>query len=606
MSTAVSVRIGAGGTGQTNHDLRIGPQPDYVDQSRSHLNRLVVTYQNRTWLRDEWQRIRDENGITRKMRKDQCLDYAGIITFGHQAQAIFERLNETTQDVAYLEVAEAIAERLNTTVTGLVVHCDETAPHAHFKLLGIDRDGRPLSYKLKRGMLASFQTLAAELIAQHAPEITRGKRKVDRIADGDPLWKIVNRSVAELHHDLPLEYAAKTEELEAKISQLAARLEKNERLAARALEKVAANEDRAEKAAKNAEIYERRALAARAELEAAQRALNNLNDASRAVVKKEEERLKLLREQQALAQNEARKARTEAAERLEAIEQKSSDLATREHAIAKTEAVLVRREELLARGAKNLQSALNMALDGTHDREITEADMPDDPGKFAVLRKFAPDGRPTRGWRAKFWSLNYSDTGAPVSEQHLPAKIRDSLSQAFDRVAAWAKEIAAQLTAREQKLAQAEQTVALKLQNAEKAAATLAEKAKKQALDSVYGQITAAHAQATQKASQIIEEATEKAAKIDTGVVRKQAISAFALLRDTLRNAVGEAGYTVIAQQFERQWAQHPDNQKLKADFRLPPNHPSDEPMEFDPDMFPPIPREHDDAYRFNSGPSGP
>ena len=506
-------------------------------------------------------------------------------------------------------LVEQIAERLNTTVTGLVVHCDESAPHAHFKLLGIDRDGRPLSYKLKRGMLASFQTLAAELIAQHAPEITRGKRKLDCIADGDPLWKIINRSVAELHHDLPLEYAAKIEELEAKISQLAAKFEKNERLAARALEKVAANEGRAEKAAKNAEIYERRAIAARAELEAAQRSLNNLHDASRAAVKKEEERLKMLREQQALAQNEARKARTEAAERLEAIEQKSSDLATREHAIAKTEAVLARREEWVARGAKNLQSALTMALDGTHDREITEADMPTDPGKTAVLRKFAPNGRPTRGWRLRFWSLHYSDTGAPVSEQHLPAKIRDSLSQAFDRIAVWAKEIAAQaaqLTAREQKLAQAEQTLALKLQNAEKAAATLAEKAKKEALDSIYRQIMTAHAQATQKASKIIEEATEKAAKIDTGVVRKQALSAFALLRDTVRNAVGETGYTAIANQFERQWAQHPDNQTLKADFRLPPNHPADEQMEFDPDMYPPIPREHDDAYRFNSGPSGP
>ncbi|TQM94901.1 plasmid recombination protein [Roseinatronobacter monicus] len=435
MSTAVSLRFGPGGTGQTNHDLRIGPQPAYVDQSRSHLNRLIVEYQDRTWLRSEWQRIREENGITRKIRKDQCLDYAGIITFGHQAQAIFEQLDETTQDVAYLEVVEAIAARLNTTVTGLVVHCDETAPHAHFKLLGIDYNGRPLSHKLKRGMLASFQTIAAELIARHAPEITRGKRKLERIADGDPLWKIVNRSVAELHRDLPFEYAEKTAELEAKISQLTSKLDKNERLAARALEKVAANEGRAEQAEKNAEIYERRALAARQELESAQRTLNNLHDCSRATIKKEEERLKLLREEQALAQNEARKARTQAAERLEAIKQTGTDLTTREHAIAKTEAVLVKREEWVARGAKNLQSALEKVIDGTHDREITEAEMPTDPGKAAVLRKFAPNGRPTRGWRAKFWSLHYSNTGAPVSEQHLPVKIRDSLVLRFTRFA---------------------------------------------------------------------------------------------------------------------------------------------------------------------------
>ncbi|WP_142083996.1 hypothetical protein [Roseinatronobacter monicus] len=155
-------------------------------------------------------------------------------------------------------------------------------------------------------------------------------------------------------------------------------------------------------------------------------------------------------------------------------------------------------------------------------------------------------------------------------------------------------------------MAQAEQAVALRLQDAEKAAAALAEKAKKDALDSVYGQIMAAHGQATEKAGQIIKEANEKAAQIDTGVVRKQALSAFELLRDTVCKAVGEIDYTAIAQQFERQWAHHPDNQKLKADFRLPPNQLTDEPMEFDPDIYPPIPREHDDAYRFNSGPSGP
>lgn len=147
-------------------------------------------------------------------------------------------------------------------------------------------------------------------------------------------------------------------------------------------------------------------------------------------------------------------------ERQKALNRREDALKAREAAVEACEAALTRQEEWLTRGAGNLQVAMRMAVSGQHDREITPADMVDEPAKFDVLQKSAPDGRPTWGWRCRFWSLCYSDSGEPVAERHLSVKVRATLSKAFDRVAAWAGEIAAQagkLATREQKVAQAEQ-----------------------------------------------------------------------------------------------------------------------------------------------------
>lgn len=555
MSSAASCRIGAGGAGQANHDLRIGPQPQYVDLEKSHLNRLLIAYRDKHWLREEWLRIRAAHGKTGKLRKDQNLDYAGIITFGHDAQPIFSALTIEAQDAAYRELALAIAEKLNTVVTGLVVHCDESAPHAHFKFLGIDRDGRPLSYKLKAGMLAQIQNLTAEVMGCHAPGITRGKKKLDRIKDGDDPAKIWHRSVAELQYDMPREHAEKR----AALDELGKKIALNEERAAKARAKAEASEADAERALKRAETYERRAEKARQELEVAQRTLDNL--------------------------------------------------AAREDALARSEDAMGRREEWLARGANNLEVAMRMAASGQHDRELTAADMAEALEQFKVLRQAAPEGRPTWGWRCRFWSLHYSNTGQPVSEQHLSAKLRDALTKAFDRVAAWAGNVAAQaaqLTAREQKVAQAEKAADECLRNASRKATIMAEKARMEALDEVYAQSLVSHREAIEHAAFIIARATEKAAAIDPGMVRQQAISAFNVLRDIVQASVGGAMCTTIGERFDAAWARHPDNRKLKADYHLPPSYPVEEPYSFDPEMYPPSPGEHDEDYRPSLGPSGP
>lgn len=275
--------------GQRAHDLRIGPQPGYVDISRTYLNRILITPETGTFLRKTCERRRSLRPTVRAMKSSAAVGVAGIITFGHAAQNIFKTLTQDQQDTAYRKTAEAIAKRLNTTLTGLVVHSDESAPHAHFQLPAYDLTGHPISETAKRDVLRDLQTITGEIMGRHAPGIERGWSKLDRLKAGATPAEVVNRSVAQLHDELPLEIAAK----EAKLAELEAKIEKNERLAARALEKAATNEGNAEKALKNAALYEQRAEKARQERNAEEHALSSLQLDRR----KEEEQLEKLHEE---------------------------------------------------------------------------------------------------------------------------------------------------------------------------------------------------------------------------------------------------------------------------------------------------------------------
>jgi hypothetical protein len=260
--------------GQRAHDLRIGPQPDYVDAARSHLNRVLIEPQTGTQLRKVCEDRRKLRTTARAMKSSAAVGMAGIITFGHEAQKIFETLTIEQQDAAYRETAEAIAARLNTTLTGLVAHGDESAPHAHFQLPAYDLTGHPISEIAKRGALRDLQTITAEVMGRHAPGIERGRSKVDRLMAGASPAEVVNRSVAQLHDDLPAEIAAK----EAQLGEVQVKLQTNLDRLAKAREEAAAEGDKAEKARKRAEVYEARAQKAQAELDEITAELNRLRE----------------------------------------------------------------------------------------------------------------------------------------------------------------------------------------------------------------------------------------------------------------------------------------------------------------------------------------
>ena len=267
---AVSVNIQPSSGGQTAHDLRIGPQPEYVDQTRSHLNRVMIEPLRNNELRDEWQAVKKVVGKTGKIRSNQNLAYAGVVTFGIEAQTIFAALSDEEQEAALRELCEKIATRFNTRLTGLVIHLDESALHAHFQLRGIADDGTMLSQTVKRAALREVQTLAAEVMGKHAPGIERGKTIQTRLDEGEDYAATIRRSVKQLHADLPEEIAAK----EGELAEVQAKLDKNAALLTKAqadLEKAVAQNGaesaKAEKIRKRAATYEKRATDAQTQLD---------------------------------------------------------------------------------------------------------------------------------------------------------------------------------------------------------------------------------------------------------------------------------------------------------------------------------------------------
>lgn len=260
---AVSTRLEPSAAGQRAHDLRLGPQPEYVDATRSHLNRVLVEPMTNNQLRDAWERVKRAVDKKGKLRSNQNLSYAGIITFGTEAQTIFGALTTEQQDAAFRDLGERIAAKLSTALTGLVVHLDESALHAHFQIRGIADDGTMLSQKLKRAALREVQDLAAEVMARHAPGVERGKAIKTRLDEGEDYAATVRRSVKQLHADLPAEIAAK----EAELADVRAKLQTNLDRLAKTKQDATAEDQKAEKARKRASTYEGRVQNAQTELD---------------------------------------------------------------------------------------------------------------------------------------------------------------------------------------------------------------------------------------------------------------------------------------------------------------------------------------------------
>ncbi|MTH66174.1 plasmid recombination protein [Paracoccus shanxieyensis] len=217
--------------GQRKHDLRIGRQPDYIDEIRKSLNRIIMEPDPPGAMRTICEGRRSLRETRRKMKKDAAVAACGIITFGTEAADLFEALTPEAQDAAFLDLAESVAERLNTTLHGLVVHMDETTIHAHFQLAAYNRDGVPLSQATRPAVMSGLQDLTAEVMARHCAGIERGHRYGDRIAAGADFKDTLHRTVRELHTDLPREIAAKRADLaeaSARADEMRARVQKLE------------------------------------------------------------------------------------------------------------------------------------------------------------------------------------------------------------------------------------------------------------------------------------------------------------------------------------------------------------------------------------------
>jgi hypothetical protein len=234
-------------------------------------------------MKAEAKRRRSQRNMTRAMKSNAGVAVIGIITFGHESQHWFLDLAPEIQDQAMRTLVARIAEEMNTTATGLVLHFDETAPHAHFSTDGYDLDGEPISNALKKGLFYRLQDIAHQELQAFIPALERGHRKKLRLSSGDKLSDTLHRSVQQLHVDLPAEIAQKNLELDVMVLKL----EKNTALAAKAAEKAAGDDERAEKARKRLISYERRAEAAQASVAALEATLVTLQDREAAVASRE-------------------------------------------------------------------------------------------------------------------------------------------------------------------------------------------------------------------------------------------------------------------------------------------------------------------------------
>lgn len=498
-------------SGQRKHDLRIGAQPDYVDGSRLHLNRILIAPLTGAAMRSRAVERRERKPRERAMKSNASVSMRGIITFGHQAQDLFGDLPVERQDAAFLDLAQQVAGRLNVDLTGLVVHMDESAIHAHFQIDSYDAHGNSVSDMVKRQQLVDLQDLTAEVLQRYCPDIERGKRKVERLRAGAAPADVVNKRPSQLRRELAREINGQSYALDG--------LREEETKLQKRIDKLKAHgEALTEKGAQQLATAERRLAAKQAEIDAAEADL-------------------------ASASQKAQKAAQRAKEVEDRVEAAENRIAPLRADLERREMDMDRQEQWLARGISNLQVATRQAISGKHEQEITPADMPDAPEKFEILRKFAPGGRPTWGWRCRFWSLHYSDSGDPVPERYLPAKVREALSQAFDRVASWARDMTGLEAA---KRSEAEGIAAGIVKQAQDAARTAQEREE---------------AAAVASASRIIEDAYQQANEMLSRDKQVQSDRALLdLIKTSLRDVLGQESYDRVAAKVNAVWPTHPDN----------------------------------------------
>ncbi|RPE72179.1 plasmid recombination enzyme [Pacificibacter maritimus] len=274
--------------GQRRHDFRIGQQPNYVDQERTCLNRILIEPRPLPEIKKEIERLRRSNGAQRAMKSDAAVVTAGIATFGHKAADLFATLSSEEQDAALQELVSQIAKKLGTRIEAMVVHLDETSLHAHFELRAYNDDGVPVSKVATFQVMSELQDMTADVLGQRCPGIERGHKKFHRIEVGADYAETLNRSVKKLHKDLPDEIAARQgdlKKLEEEKRQLDASMTKTQGHLQRLYDKGKLNEKEAKRlktyegrlAKKEAEQSEiqRRQLDMMTKLEKARHALKN-------------------------------------------------------------------------------------------------------------------------------------------------------------------------------------------------------------------------------------------------------------------------------------------------------------------------------------------
>jgi len=345
-------------SGQRKHDMRIGPQPAYVNAIASHLNMVIIEPPKPAALRKLCEKRRSQRTTQRKMRSDVAVAFIGIIGFGKEAQALFLKLSPEQQKEAYRETAKEIADRMGTTLEGLVSHGDETAPHAHFTCPAYNMDGEPLTSTVKRKMLRDIQTITAEVMGRHCEGIERGRSRVLRQKAGADYADTVNKSVRELHETLPDDIAKKQAELDALVSEVETAQAKYDEMQGR-VQKLTEQEHRNVKEEKRLVTYEMRLKNREAALDEAEARLADQQttlEIDKISARLDDEQLKREERIRAQAAQElADKQAQELAEKSDQIAEKEKRLNDDEKRLNDREATLKEAEANFAKNSQRLR-----------------------------------------------------------------------------------------------------------------------------------------------------------------------------------------------------------------------------------------------------------
>ena len=266
-SVSVRLRKTSNVAGRVAHDFRTRT-PSYADPERGHLNAVLHGQPvEQADLRAELEGLHLER-TGRRRRRDSALIWEGIITFSHDA----DLTDRKAYDAAAQQLVDEIAACHGfSPALWLVRHEDESRPHYHFAFANAHTEtAKPV--RLSPNDMRQLQDLAG--LCFEPLGLTRGKPKEQRVADGEPAHKWINRSVRQLHNDLPAEIEALRQHIEE--------LEEKERKAAERLAKTQAKLEQAQgenkRLQKRLETYQRRLEATRSDLEQAQTEIERLQN----------------------------------------------------------------------------------------------------------------------------------------------------------------------------------------------------------------------------------------------------------------------------------------------------------------------------------------
>lgn len=193
------------GLGQHAHDFRT-QVPGYVDSEKVKDNRVLfgkdVTPQT---IKDSIfeQSLRIRKATKKAPRKDANFFLSAVISFSKEARQMVNENPPESLDTLAVKYAEDFSSKFDVKLLYCGVHVDESTRHYQFFTENINGKGNSLKNQLTKKDLSALQDRAGEIFAEVG--LSRGIKKIERIANGEDYSKTVHRSVKQLHEDLPKE-----------------------------------------------------------------------------------------------------------------------------------------------------------------------------------------------------------------------------------------------------------------------------------------------------------------------------------------------------------------------------------------------------------------